>query len=102
MTPGVTFRPRFNKTDRRFGSRRTPRQTGEEIMSLIVSDTFEPYYAGKPQATRQRAKSATKASSTIMPDAVARKRELPTGSIRPSSLKIATRSGESGRPASDS
>ena len=47
----------------------------------------------------QRARSATTASSTIMPDGVARSRELPTGATSPSSCSIDSRAAGSGLPA---
>lgn len=77
-------------------------------MPLIIQDSFEPYYAGKTarndnhRSTDQRARSATTASSTIMPSAVARSRELPTGATRRSSWSTAIRFEDKDRPDSDS
>lgn len=78
-------------------------------MPLTIQDSFEPYYAGKAarndnqRAPRdQRAKSATTASSTIMPSAVARSRELPTGATRRSSWSTAIRFEDKDRPDNDS
>src|SRR5690606_23502709 len=46
-----------------------------------------------------RARSATTASSTIIPLGVTRSRELPTGSTSPSSCRIERRCEDNGRPA---
>ncbi len=108
------------------------------MSTLEISDTFDPYYAGRKafacpsrnspaaaaerltekdrdgsetiaagvarlpraDADAQRARSATSASSTIMPCGVARRRELPTGATSPSSCSSASRRGDNGRPAS--
>ena len=62
-------------------------------MSLVIEDVYEPYFDGRGGWTDrdevrkpdQAARSATTASSTIMPAGVARSRELPTGSTSRSS-----------------
>lgn len=72
-------------------------------MPLTIQDSFEPYYAGKTARNdNQRAKSATTASSTIIPSAVARSRELPTGATRRSSWSTAIRFDDKDRPDNDS
>jgi hypothetical protein len=75
--------------------------------NLEISDVYDVYYDGRQRfpelpdlpgrntstrdgragrsPARYRARSATTASSTIMPDGVARNRELPTGATSPSS-----------------
>ena len=62
---------------------------------LEIQDSFAPYFdsecdkseASAPQARSlcYRARSATRASSTTMPEGVARRFEFPTDAIRPSS-----------------
>lgn len=62
---------------------------------LELQDSFCPYFDGSREIevktvrkrpwSAQRARSATSASSTTMPAGVARRPELPTGAIKPSS-----------------
>ena len=67
---------------------------------ILLRRLWPPWDSGAGKESRHRARSATSASSTIMPAGVARRRELPSGATSPSSCNIESRDDERPRPES--